>query len=373
LADYFSDEDDDSLDNEDTTGESDTWSQSNFDELGEISDEEDNNSDKEDAWREHKATKFRLESIKEIDYEETGEKNNFESISSISNEAELAFSAWQPFIPPEPAFRNSFAQSWRSAFSQPASLSQEPTLIQISMITGPIATTKQTLALKIAITPQQKITQPQQQDWNSFRPATKRYTHTWKKPWPRSSGMCRRTRSSWNEFQDHQEQSKPSKLWKQPSPCSPKTIWNQSTKFPNMPPATNVGDAPQVFTQFQSQIYLNMKSKRNTTRTRSLETKWRKSFNKTQTCRTKSPKNTKPHQRNSRKTPLWLWSPKPWPLICSLNTATPVRQTMERKISPRGENHFSKRRGESESNSEYKSKNESHRSKSKDKTSKSES
>jgi hypothetical protein len=83
LADYFSDEEDDSLDNEDPTSESDTWSQSNFDELGDISDKEDDNSDDEDAWSEHKATKFGLESIKEIDYKETGEKNNLKSISSI--------------------------------------------------------------------------------------------------------------------------------------------------------------------------------------------------------------------------------------------------------------------------------------------------
>jgi hypothetical protein len=368
LADYFSDKEDDSLDYEDPTGESDTWSQSNFDKLEEISDEEDDNSDEEDAWSEHRATRFGLESIKE-----TGEKNNCKSISSISNEAELAFSAWQPYIPPEPVFRNSFAQSWRSAFSQPASLSQEPTLIQISTITGPIATTKQTLAPRIAITPQQKITQSQQQDWHSFRPATKHYMHTWRKPWPGSSKMCKRTRSSWNEFQDRPEQSEPSRLWKQPSPHLPKTTRNQSTKFQNTPLATNVGDAHQVFTWFQSQIYLNMMSKINTTRTRSLGTKSRKSYNKTRTCQTKSPKNTEHHQRNSRKTPLWLWSPGPCPPICSSNTATPEKQTLERKISPCGENHFSKRRSERESYCEYNSINKSHRSKSRDENSKSES
>jgi hypothetical protein len=153
LADYFSDEEEDSLDNEDPTSESDTWSQPNFDELGKISDEEDDNSEDEDAWSEHRATIFGLESIQEIDYEEAGEKNNLKSISSISKETELTFSERQPYIPPEPVFRNSFAQSWQSAFSQPASSSQEPTLIQISTITGPIATTKQTLAPRIAITP----------------------------------------------------------------------------------------------------------------------------------------------------------------------------------------------------------------------------
>jgi hypothetical protein len=104
LADYFTDEEDDSLDNEDTTCESATWSQLDFDELGE-------NSDEEDAWSEIETTKFGLETINEINYEEPGEKKNFKGISSISNEAELAFSAWQPYIPPEPVFRNSSAQS----------------------------------------------------------------------------------------------------------------------------------------------------------------------------------------------------------------------------------------------------------------------
>ncbi len=128
-----------------------------------------------------------------------------------------------------------------------------------------------------------------------------------------------------------------------------------------------------MFTQFRSQIYLNTRSKRNTTRTKSLETKWRKSFNRTQTYRTKLPKNTERHPRNSRRTSLWLWSPKPWPPICSLNTATTEKPTLERKISPRGENHSSKRRSESESYSKYKNINERHRSESRDKNSKSKS
>jgi hypothetical protein len=97
FADYFSDEEDNSLHKEDSTGESDTWSQSNFDELGEISDEE-------DAWSKIETTKSGLKSINEIIYKGTGEKNNLKGISIISNEAKLAFSAWQPYIPPEPVF-----------------------------------------------------------------------------------------------------------------------------------------------------------------------------------------------------------------------------------------------------------------------------
>ncbi len=205
LADYFSDKEDDSLDNEDRKSESDIWSQSHLDKLGEISDKEDDNSNDEDAWSEHRATKFGLKSIQEIDYEEVSEKNNLQQISSILNKAELAFSEWQPYIPPEPVFRNLFAQSWWSAFSQLASSSQDPTLIQISTIKGPIATTKQTQAPRLAISPQQKITPSQQQDWNSFRPATRHYTHIWRKLWPGSSGMCNRTNNSQNKFPDHLE------------------------------------------------------------------------------------------------------------------------------------------------------------------------
>jgi hypothetical protein len=146
LADYFTDKEEDSLDDEDQKSESDSWSQANSDELGEISDEE-------DTWSEHSATNFGLKAIPETDYKEVSERNNRNQISSFANKSELTFSEWQPYIPPEPVFRNSFAQSWRSAFSQPASSSQEPTLIQISTITGPIATTKQTQAPRLAITP----------------------------------------------------------------------------------------------------------------------------------------------------------------------------------------------------------------------------
>jgi hypothetical protein len=85
LADYFSDEEDDSLDEEDPRSESDTSFNSNLHELGEISDEEDDNSNDEDAWSEHRYTKFGLESIQEIGNEEVSEKNNLTQISNISN------------------------------------------------------------------------------------------------------------------------------------------------------------------------------------------------------------------------------------------------------------------------------------------------
>jgi hypothetical protein len=104
LADYFSDKEEDSLDSEDKKSESDSWSQESSEELGEISDEE-------DTWSEHSATNFCLKAIPETDYDEVSERNNQKQISSIVNKSVLAFSEWQQYIPPEPVFRNSFAQS----------------------------------------------------------------------------------------------------------------------------------------------------------------------------------------------------------------------------------------------------------------------
>jgi hypothetical protein len=152
LADYFSDEEDNSLDYEDLSTESDSWSQSDFEEFQEISDEG-------HTWSEFEANKSGLETINEVNYEEPGEQNNIKGISSLSEEIALAFSSWQLYIPPEPAFQNLSAPSWQSDFLQPASLSQEPTLTPISAITGPLATTKQAQAPKLAITPRQKIIQ----------------------------------------------------------------------------------------------------------------------------------------------------------------------------------------------------------------------
>ena len=127
------------------------------------------------------------------------------------------------------------------------------------------------------------------------------------------------------------------------------TIPTQRTKIPNMPPETDVGDAPQVSILYPSQNYMNMMSKTNTTETESWEKKWHKSSNKIRNCRTKFLKNIGRRQRSSRKTPSWPWSPKPWPHTCSSNTTTEVKETLGRKISLCGGNHSSKRRSESKS------------------------
>ncbi len=147
LADYFSDEEeDDSVDNEDLSSESDRWSQPDFNEFEDF-------SNKEHPPSEFDTAIFGLETINETNFEDQGETNHLNNISSLSVETKLAFSAWQPFIPQEHAFQNFAAQSWPADFSQQASSSQEPTLIQISMIRGPIATTKPTKAPRRPITP----------------------------------------------------------------------------------------------------------------------------------------------------------------------------------------------------------------------------
>jgi hypothetical protein len=64
----------------------------------------------------------------------------------------------------------------------------------------------------------------------------------------------------------------------------------------------------------------------------------------------KFPRHTKHRQKSSKRTPSWRWSPKRWPPICLSNTTTEVKETTERKISPHGGNHFSKRRSDDSEN-----------------------
>jgi hypothetical protein len=54
-----------------------------------------------------------------------------------------------------------------------------------------------------------------------------------------------------------------------------------------------------------------------------------------------------------RKAQLWPWSQGRSPHICSLNTARTVKKNPNQKICLHGENHFSKRRSESENYSQY--------------------
>ncbi len=196
LADYFSDEEEDnSLDREDLSSESNTWSQPDFPDPEDFPNQQHTLSELDMAL-------FGLETINETDFEDQGEPNKFNGISCLSEETKLAFSTWQPFIPPEHAFRNFAAQSWPSDFSPQASSSQEPTLIQISTIT---TTTELTPAPMKPTSPQPEMPLSQPKDWHSFKPATRPFTCTWTKPWPESTKTYNRTRNSRTEFPDHPE------------------------------------------------------------------------------------------------------------------------------------------------------------------------
>jgi hypothetical protein len=70
LADYSDEEEDDSLDNEDTLIERDTWNKFDLEELGEISHEE-------DTWSKTELDKFELEAHSEVDYEEPVDRTTF--------------------------------------------------------------------------------------------------------------------------------------------------------------------------------------------------------------------------------------------------------------------------------------------------------
>jgi len=337
LADYSDEEEDNSLDNEDILSERDTWSEFDLEELGEI-------SDKEDTWNKTEPDKFKFKTHSEIDYEGKGSKTTFTGISSISLETAQAFSAWQLYIPPEPVFRSLSAQSWWSDSSPLAFLSQEPTLAQISAIKGPNSTIGPTPV------PEKRRNHPNagQDVWKPSRPATKHYTHTWSKPWPELNTTYKETRSSLNESQDHPGQSKQSRPWNRQLQCSIETIRSQTTKFWNTPPETDTGNAPPVFIWCPSRIYLNLTSKPTTTKSGSLVTRWRRSSSKIQTQLMKCPRHIKHCQISSKRIPSWPWSPKLWPHTCLSNTTTEVKETPGLRISPRGGNHFSKRRSESE-------------------------
>jgi hypothetical protein len=363
LAEYFSDEEEDSWDDENLSSEGDTWSQPDFNELEDFPNQEHTPSRFDTAI-------FRLQTINETSFENQGETSYINSISSLSEETKLTFSAWRPFIPREHAFRNCVARSWPSDFSPQASSSQEPTLIQISTIT----TTKTTPAPTQPTLPRQPETPLSPlKDWHSYRPAMKPSTRNWMKPWPEFTKTYSRVKNSPRELPDHPERSKQYRLWKRQSTCSPRTTQNQNTRCQNTPQVTDAGREPQGCIQFQSQTSSNTKSETSTTGIRSWGTKWHKFSIRTPTYQTKLQKNTKHRQKNSERTPLWLWLPGPCPPICSLSTATTENPARPRKISPRGESHFSKRRSESESYGKYKSINERHRSRNRNKTSKSES
>jgi hypothetical protein len=195
--------------------------------------------------------------------------------------------------------------------------------------------------------------QTPQHRWKSYKPITKHYRHQWNKHWPGLNRMSKRTRNLQNEFHGHPEPSKPFKLWKLRLPSSNRTNMNQNVRYQNMPPETDAGDDHRLFTQCLSRISSSTTSRTNTTKTRSWGTRWRKWSNRIPNWHKKSPVPRRHLRRSSKRTPSWLWSLRQWPRTCSSDIAMDQNRTttQERRISPHGGNHFSKRKSESENES----------------------
>ncbi len=128
-------------------------------------------------------------------------------------------------------------------------------------------------------------------------------------------------------------------------PYSGKTNGNQNTKFQNTPTETDTGNAHQLFTQCPSRICSCTTSRKNTIRTRSWGTKWRKCSNKIHNWNKKFQGPMRRHRRNL---------PRRWPHTCLSNTATDQSETQKLRISPHGESHFSKRSESESKNKEIK-------------------
>jgi len=122
----------------------------------------------------------------------------------------------------------------------------------------------------------------------AYKPATKHYRHNWSKCWPEL-----------NRSPDHQEQLKPSRLWKRQLPFSDKTSPHQNLSYQNMPPETDAGNALQLSNQYRSRICSSTTSRRNTARTKSWETKSHKWSDRIPNWHSKFRALMKLHQRNS--------------------------------------------------------------------------
>ncbi len=129
LGDYFSDnEEDDTWDRKDLTSERNSWGHTELNYPKEIL------PLSQPALNEWNPVISNLESLHEEKFEDDGEANKLHHISGFSEETQLSFSTWQPFIPLEHAFLNCAAQSQPSDFLSPVSFLPEPTLTRISTI-----------------------------------------------------------------------------------------------------------------------------------------------------------------------------------------------------------------------------------------------
>ncbi len=230
LGDYFSDdEEDDTWDKENLTSESNLWSHSDF------KDSEENFTHPQPTLSEWNPVISGLETINEVRFEDAGEADELNHISGLSEETKLAFSTWQPFIPPEHAFRNCAAPSQLLDFLLQASSLQEPTLTQISANS---TSTKRTSSPMKPTSPQLVTSISQPKDLPSFKLATRPFTPTWTKLQNKS------TKTS-TEFPDQPEplpqllRTKPCKPFYSPTysatPTSKQPFYTKSSIKPAIP------------------------------------------------------------------------------------------------------------------------------------------
>jgi hypothetical protein len=297
-------------------------------------------------------------------YTEETASENFQSISNITKNKNNPFAAWQPFIPSnrqEHAYPSSPAQPWWQVSSAPPCSSQEPTLTAISSINC--------FPLKEAIKPtplpthkdktrnQPRIDPSPQRTWKPYKGTGSHCNYSWNKHWPRLNKTSRTTKTSPNDFPDHLEQSKLSKPWKLQLPSLDEPSQTQNTKSPNTPLETDAGGMPQLNIRWPSRICSSTTSKLNMIKTRFWGTKLQKWSDKTFTWHNKHPAPTRHPPRNSKRTPSWAWSPRPWPPTCFSNITMTrnATATWKCRISHHGGSHFSKRRSESEGKRNQKS------------------
>jgi hypothetical protein len=283
LGDYFSDDEDDYTWNKNNlTSESNPWSPTDF------------NIPSPHTLSEWDPVISGLETINEAKFENDSEADKLSYISGFSEETKLALSTWRLFIPPEHVFQSYAAQLQPLDFLSQASSSQEPTLIQISTIT----TATELMPPMKQTSPQPETSLLQPKAWPSLEQTTRLFTPTWTKFQTES----KKTSNSWQKgFPDHQGPSKQCRPWKQQSQCLTGRIQNQNTRPQNMPPVRDIGNRLLGCTPLKLWSSSMTKPKRSTAQIKYWGTQCCKFSSRIPICQTKSPKNIRPLQRNSRR------------------------------------------------------------------------
>jgi hypothetical protein len=129
------------------------------------------------------------------------------------------------------------------------------------------------------------------------------------------------------------------------------------TRYPSTPQETSAGNVLRPNIQCPSRICSSTMSKLARRKTRFWGRKLPRWSNKTYTWHNKPPGHTRHLQKDSKRTPSWVWSPERWPPTCS-SSLTMIRSRTtrwSRMTFHHGDSHFSKRRSESKKEGNQKS------------------